>query len=74
MTIYRIEHSDPDVYCVEAYGCDYHPVFTDATNAQEFAEQCIASWPAGSPARRMYRIEEYESIEAAMADGQGNEL
>ena len=69
MKAYRINHTNPAVYCVEAYGVNHHPVFTNRKKAEQFLEKCAKAWPAMSPNREMYGIRLFFSVEAAMADG-----
>ena len=67
-TAYRIDHSNPDVYCVEAYGMNHHPVFTSKPEAVAFMLACIDAWPADCNEREMYSIREFDCVKAAMAD------
>lgn len=67
-TAYRINHANQDVFCVEAYGVNHHPVFTSRSEAVAFMRQCINSWPTDADEREMYSIREFESVDCAMAD------
>jgi hypothetical protein len=65
---YRINHSRPEVYCIEAYGVNHHPVFTSYPNAVAFMQESVNAWPADCKEREMYSIREFDSVDAAMAD------
>lgn len=65
---YRINHTNQDVFCIEAYGVAHHPVFTSRSEAVAFMRQCIDAWPADCKEREMYSIREFDSVDAAMAD------
>ena len=69
---YRIEHSDCNVYCQEAYGLPHHPVFTDRDEAVAFMQTCVEAWPVDAPAREMYYIETFGSVTDATEDGHGH--
>jgi hypothetical protein len=68
-TAYRLNHKNPNVFCVEAYGMNHHPVFTSKTEAVAFMRDCINAWPADRKEREMYSVREFDCVEAAMADG-----
>jgi hypothetical protein len=69
MKAYRINFSNPDIFCVEAYGFIHHPVFRSKKKAKKFLAACAAAWPENCKEREMYSVEEFNSVEAAMADG-----
>ena len=56
MAKYQVICTNPDVYAVQAYGQAESPVFATESEANEFMEKCVESWPEDSEVRDDYDV------------------
>lgn len=60
-TKYQVQCMDENIHADEAYVEGSSPLFSTATEAENFMAECINDWPEGSSMREAYEVHEVEA-------------